>query len=77
MTPVHVDIAAKYRTCLIRGGENISPSEVEAVIQAHPSVAQAAVVDRPRACPSSRWSPRRRCTQGHGRPLTERPYQQE
>lgn len=37
----------RKKDLIIRGGENISPSEVEAVLQAHSSVAQAAVVGRP------------------------------
>jgi acyl-CoA synthetase (AMP-forming)/AMP-acid ligase II len=49
----HVDdegflvLVDRKKDLIIRGGENISPSEVEAVLQAHPSVAQAAVVGRP------------------------------
>jgi O-succinylbenzoic acid--CoA ligase len=32
---------------IVRGGENIDPSEVEAVIERHPAVSEAAVVGRP------------------------------
>jgi long-chain acyl-CoA synthetase len=37
----------RKKDLIIRGGENISPSEVEAILQSHPTVAQAAVVGRP------------------------------
>jgi acyl-CoA synthetase (AMP-forming)/AMP-acid ligase II len=49
----HIDSAGflvlvdRMKDLIIRGGENISPSEVEAVLEAHPSVSQAAVVGRP------------------------------
>lgn len=36
---------------IVRGGENISPGEIEDVLLAHPSVADAAVV----ACPDEEW----------------------
>jgi acyl-CoA synthetase (AMP-forming)/AMP-acid ligase II len=37
-------IAGRKDDMIIRGGENIAPTEVEAVLQSHPSVEEAAVV---------------------------------
>jgi long-chain acyl-CoA synthetase len=51
----HVDedgylvLVDRKKDLIIRGGENISPSEVEAVIAAHPAVLETAVVGRPDA----------------------------
>lgn len=39
--------AGRKKEIIIRGGSNISPQEVEAVLYEHPSVAEAAVVGRP------------------------------
>jgi long-chain acyl-CoA synthetase len=42
-------VVDRTRDLIIRGGENVYPSEVEAHLAAHPSVAQVAVVGRPDA----------------------------
>lgn len=39
--------AGRKKEIIIRGGSNISPQEVEAVLQEHPCVAEVAVVGRP------------------------------
>ena len=65
-------VADRRTDRIVRGGENISPSEVEAVLLEHPAIADAGVVARPRprrsgTCPvaaivlrSRRAGPRRR-----------------
>ncbi|MEZ5647058.1 MAG: AMP-binding protein [Burkholderiaceae bacterium] len=44
-------IADRLKDMVISGGENVYPAEVEAVLRAHPQVADAAVIGRPDA----RW----------------------
>jgi len=39
--------AGRKKEIIIRGGSNISPQEVEAILYEHPAVAEAAVVGRP------------------------------
>ncbi|HZP43270.1 MAG TPA: long-chain-fatty-acid--CoA ligase [Candidatus Binatia bacterium] len=43
----YVYIAGRKDDMIIRGGENIAPAEVEAVLQSHPAVEEAAVVGVP------------------------------
>ncbi len=43
----YVYLAGRAKEMIIRGGENIYPLEVEAVLEQHPDVAEAAVVGRP------------------------------
>ncbi len=47
----HVRVEGRLKDMIIRGGENISPREIEDVLQAHPGVAEVAVVGRP----DERW----------------------
>ena len=59
-------IVGRLKDVIIRGGENISASEVEAALEAHPDVRHAVAVGYPdpswaSASPPS-WSPRRRST---------------
>jgi acyl-CoA synthetase (AMP-forming)/AMP-acid ligase II len=42
-----VRLAGRAREMFIRGGYNVYPAEVEAVLAAHPAVGQVAVVPRP------------------------------
>ena len=42
-----VDITGRLKDVVIRGGENISTAEVEAVLEAHPDVRHAVVVGEP------------------------------
>jgi cyclohexanecarboxylate-CoA ligase len=42
-----ITIVGRIRDVIIRGGENIAPAEVEAVLEAHPAVRQAAVIGYP------------------------------
>jgi len=43
----HVYIAGRSKDLIITGGENVYPAEVEAVLMAHPAVAEAAVIGLP------------------------------
>jgi fatty-acyl-CoA synthase len=43
----YVNIVGRIKDTIIRGGENISPREVEAVLHAHPDVSEAQVVGVP------------------------------
>jgi O-succinylbenzoic acid--CoA ligase len=40
-------IAGRKADTIVTGGENVAPAEVEAVLEAHPAVAEAAVFGRP------------------------------
>jgi fatty-acyl-CoA synthase len=42
-----VNIVGRLKDTIIRGGENIAPREVEAVLHAHPAVSEAQVVGVP------------------------------
>ena len=40
----YIFLAGRAKDIIIRGGENISPEEIEAVLHSHPSVDEAAVI---------------------------------
>jgi len=40
-------ITGRIKDMIIRGGENISPGEIEAVLESHPSVVEAAIIGVP------------------------------
>jgi cyclohexanecarboxylate-CoA ligase len=44
-----VTVVGRRKDVIIRGGENIAPAEVEAVLESHPAVSQAAAVGEPDA----------------------------
>jgi fatty-acyl-CoA synthase len=43
----YVRVEGRLKDMIIRGGENIYPREVEELLQAHPGVAEVAVVGKP------------------------------
>jgi o-succinylbenzoate---CoA ligase len=42
----HLHVSGRVSDTIVTGGENVSPSEVEGVLESHPSVCEAAVVGR-------------------------------
>jgi O-succinylbenzoic acid--CoA ligase len=42
-----LSVTGRKADTIVTGGENVAPSEVEAVLEAHPDVLEAAVVGRP------------------------------
>ena len=59
-------IVGRIKDLIIRGGENIAAAEVEGVLEAHPAVAQAAVVGRPDARLGEQVCAFVVCRPGHG-----------
>jgi long-chain acyl-CoA synthetase len=43
----NLEIVGRKKDLIIRGGNNVYPSEIEGVLAAHPAVAEVAVVGRP------------------------------
>jgi acyl-CoA synthetase (AMP-forming)/AMP-acid ligase II len=43
----YIYLVGRKDDIIIRGGENIAPTEIEAVLQAHPAVEEAAVIGAP------------------------------
>jgi len=49
-----LSVTGRKADTIVSGGENVAPSEVEAVLESHPDVLEAAVVGRP----DERWARR-------------------
>ena len=47
----YLRITGRIKDCIIRGGENIYPREVENVLLAHPAISQVSVV----GVPDEKW----------------------
>ena len=64
-------ITGRLKDLIIRGGENISPGEVEGILEEHPEIAEAAVI----GVPDIEWSEIVKavivCTEGGDRPSDE------
>ncbi len=53
-----LSVVGRKADTIVSGGENVAPSEVEAVLESHPDVLEAAVVGRARRRTGARPSPR-------------------
>ncbi|MEX0800796.1 MAG: long-chain-fatty-acid--CoA ligase [Dehalococcoidia bacterium] len=66
----YVYITGRTKDLIIRGGENIAPGEIEAVLEGHPGVEEAAVI----GVPDTEWGEEVKAVvvaSGDGRPSTE------
>jgi acyl-CoA synthetase (AMP-forming)/AMP-acid ligase II len=66
----YVFITGRTKDLIIRGGENIAPGEIEAVLEQHPAVEEAAVI----GVPSAEWGEEVKAVlvaRGGGKPSSE------
>ena len=67
-----LEIIGRVADTIVTGGENVAPAEVEAVLVAHPAIADAAVLGRADPEWGEAWSRSSSSPRARGRPARRR-----